>query len=205
MKKHCVAKVLLAIWEIFLHENNRNYNSYKFSYKFAFILFFSFLTNQKQESGFQQVGGLVTRNIPCFCLQQAAIYLKATLNSIDFYKGIFLNIIPACIIVPCLKQAKNFMRLLSRSTAQNCISEKHGLYRYECKDSRCNLCASYKQECSGFIASKENDCKIRCQINYHSINVLYFLSWNSCDGNTTYTNNIVNFRHRMNNYITGCR
>ena len=30
--------------------------------------FLSFLTNQKQESGFQQVGGLVTRNISVFCL-----------------------------------------------------------------------------------------------------------------------------------------
>ena len=47
--KNSVAKVLLVIWEIFLHENNRNYNSYKFSYKLAFIVFLSFLTNQKQE------------------------------------------------------------------------------------------------------------------------------------------------------------
>ena len=50
---HCVANVLLTIWEIFLHQNNPNYNSYRFSYKFAFIPFLSFLTNQKQESGFQ--------------------------------------------------------------------------------------------------------------------------------------------------------
>ena len=67
-KKHYVAKVLLAISEIFLHENNNNYNSNRFSYKFAFIFFLSFLTNQKQESDFQQVGGLVTRNISVFCL-----------------------------------------------------------------------------------------------------------------------------------------
>ena len=33
--KQCITKVLLAIWEIFLHENNCNYNSYKFSYKFV--------------------------------------------------------------------------------------------------------------------------------------------------------------------------
>ena len=57
-KKRCVAKVLLAIGEIFLHENNRNYDSYRFTYKFAFILFMPFLTNQKQESGFQQVGDI---------------------------------------------------------------------------------------------------------------------------------------------------
>ena len=39
-----------------------NSNSYKFSSKFTFITFFSFHRNQKQESNFQQVGGLVTRN-----------------------------------------------------------------------------------------------------------------------------------------------
>ena len=104
VKKHCVAKVLLAIWEIFLHENNRNYNSYRFSYKFAFILFLSFLTNQKQESGFQQVGGLVTRNISVFCLKRLALYFKAIPISIDFYKGIFLHVIPVRIIVPCIYQ-----------------------------------------------------------------------------------------------------
>ena len=68
MKKHSVAKVLLVIWEIFLHENNRNYNPYIFSHEFAFILFLFVLTNQKQEYDFQQVGGLVTRNISVFCL-----------------------------------------------------------------------------------------------------------------------------------------
>ena len=39
VKKHCVAKVLLAISEMFLHENNRSYNSCRFNYKFAFTLF----------------------------------------------------------------------------------------------------------------------------------------------------------------------
>ena len=67
-KKHYIAKVLLAIREIFLYENNRNYISYRFNYKFALILFLSFLENRKQEPGFQQVGSLVTRNISVFCL-----------------------------------------------------------------------------------------------------------------------------------------
>ena len=39
--------VLLAISQIFLHENNRNYISYRFSYKFAFIVFLFFLAVQK--------------------------------------------------------------------------------------------------------------------------------------------------------------
>ena len=36
-----------------LHENNRYYNSHKFSYKFAFTLSLSFLANQTQVQGFQ--------------------------------------------------------------------------------------------------------------------------------------------------------
>ena len=45
-----------------------NTNSDRLSYKFVFILFLSFLTNQKQGSGFDQVGVLVTRNVYVFCL-----------------------------------------------------------------------------------------------------------------------------------------
>ena len=61
-------KVLLAVWRMLLREDGRNYNSYRFSYKLGFILFLSFLANQEQESDFQQFGGLVTRNVPGFCL-----------------------------------------------------------------------------------------------------------------------------------------
>ena len=68
MKKSCIAKALLAIWVIFLRENKRNYNSYKFSYKFTFILYWSILTNQKQESSLQQFVGLITKIISVFCL-----------------------------------------------------------------------------------------------------------------------------------------
>ena len=94
--------------------------------------------------------------------------------------------------------------MLRKPTVQNCISENHGLYCYECKDSRCNLCASYIQQCSSFRTSSGYNWRIKCHINCHSINVSYFLSCNSCDGNTTYTERTVNFRHRMNNYITTC-
>ena len=103
---------------MFLHENNRHYNSYRFSYKFTFILFLSFLTNQKQESGFQQVCGLVKRNTSVFCLKQVALYFKFMPNSTDFYKGIFLHVIAVRMIVPWLyalpslqvvKKAKTFL------------------------------------------------------------------------------------------------
>ena len=35
------------IWKRYIHENNRIYNSYRFSYKFAFIQFMSFQTKPK--------------------------------------------------------------------------------------------------------------------------------------------------------------
>ena len=49
-----------------------------------------------------------------------------------------------CKVICALKQPKNLLRLLNKPKVQNCISEKYGLYCYECKDSRCNLCASHK-------------------------------------------------------------
>ena len=77
-KKHYVANVLLAIWETCLHEKNHNYNPYRFSYKLAFSFFFflSFLVLSflwlsflfAKESDFQEVGGLVTRNISVLSL-----------------------------------------------------------------------------------------------------------------------------------------
>ena len=104
-----------------------------------------------------------------------------------------------------LKQPKNLLSFLSKPNVQNSISEKYGLDRYQCKDSRCNLCASYIQECLSFITSNDYNWKIRCHINCHSINLLHFLSCNSCNGNTAHTDKTVNFRHRMNNHITACR
>ena len=75
--------------------NNRNYDSYRFSYKFGFIPFFSFLPNLKQESESQQVAGLVTRNIYVFLF-----IASCALPQRDFYKGILLHVIPVRIIVP---------------------------------------------------------------------------------------------------------
>ena len=100
--KSSVAKILLAIWEMLLLENSCHCNSYRFIYKSAFILFFSFLADQKEESGFQQVGGMTARNILFF------VYIKSCSTSkscrtIDFYRGIFLHVIPVRIIVPWIK------------------------------------------------------------------------------------------------------
>ena len=65
-----------------------------------YIPVLSFRRNQKQELNFQQVGDLVTRNISVFYLQRVVLYFKGMLNSIDFYKRIFLHVILSLIIAP---------------------------------------------------------------------------------------------------------
>ena len=94
VKKHWVAKILQGIWERFLYENNRNYNSCKFSYKFTVIPFLTSNRNQKQESNFQQIGGLATRNSLAFFIASRALlqsYAKFKLTSIkEFSCMLFL-------------------------------------------------------------------------------------------------------------------
>ena len=63
--------------------------------------------------------------------------------------------------------------------------------------------ASYIEECSSSITSNGYNLKVRC----HIVVVLMFyifLSFSSCDGNTTYTGRTVNFRYSLNNHVTVC-
>ena len=113
IREKTLANILLAIWQLFLYENNQNYNSSRVINKFAFILLLSFLTDQKQDSDFQQVGGLLTRNITDLCLERVLFYFKAMPNSAEFYKGVFLHVIPIRIIVPwqCYWQMRKKLNL----------------------------------------------------------------------------------------------
>ena len=67
--------------------------------------------------------------------------------------NILKKIFDKCKVVHSLREPKNLLPLLSKPKVQYCVSEKYGLYRYECPDSLCNLCTSYMQECSIFIIS----------------------------------------------------
>ena len=44
-----------------------------------------------------------SENVSVFFLKRVALHFTAMPNSTDFYKGIFLHIIPVRIIVPCSK------------------------------------------------------------------------------------------------------
>ena len=95
-----------------------------------FILFFVLSYKPKQESGFQQVGGLVTRNISVFYLQPVAFYFKAILTSVDFYKGIFLYVIPVRIIFPCL-----YLQNINVKNIKN-ASRKHSIKTQHCSNAQ---------------------------------------------------------------------
>ena len=86
MKENCVANIILDIWVTFLDKNNCNSNSYKLTHKFAFIAFLSFCLNQKQESIFQEVGGLVTKIFLFFLLRvnRALLQSHAEFNSLIY-------------------------------------------------------------------------------------------------------------------------
>ena len=87
MKKHCAAKILQGIREKILYEHNHKTNSYKFSYKFVYILALSFRINQKRELNFQQVGDLVRRNIWFF------VYSQFSIQFIKGFSYIFLFVL----------------------------------------------------------------------------------------------------------------
>ena len=95
------------------------------------MLFLSFLTNQKQKSGFEQVGGLVTGNISFFfCLWRVALYFKAMSNTTEFYKGIFLHVVSVRIIVSW-KNIEHLYRYF-----------KFKCYQYNEKDKASQNCCS---------------------------------------------------------------
>ena len=78
--------------------------------------------------------------------------ISNTANSLlSIVKDKFKNVFYKYKVTHTLKQLKSLMSSLSKPKVQNRISKKDNLYRYECKDSHCNFCASYIQECSSFI------------------------------------------------------
>ena len=78
VKKHCVAKVFVVMWEIFLHEYNWNYNSYKFSYKCV--------ETKNKNQIFSEL--LLWKQKNCLLLFKASpALLQRHANLINFYKG----------------------------------------------------------------------------------------------------------------------
>ena len=77
VEKHRVTKILQRVWETFLYQNSRKYNSYKFSCKFVLIKFLSFRRNQKQELNLQQVCWPGNEKYFCFLFIASRILLQS--------------------------------------------------------------------------------------------------------------------------------
>ena len=89
-ERHCVEKIVQGILDTFLYVNNRNYNTYEFSYRFGFIPLFSLCRNQKQELVI--AGVLIMGNI--FLYFKKAHTSKVYRIQSTFLNG-FLHVIPS--------------------------------------------------------------------------------------------------------------
>ena len=104
---------------------------------FSFCLFLE----QKKEPKFHQVGGLITKYFH-FLFKMSCALLQIHVNSIPFYNGIFLHVIPVHIIVPCtnctLTEAfvQNFLRKKVVLKNSGKIWGCPCLYRYELEINR---------------------------------------------------------------------
>ena len=98
LKKHCEAKILLAIWDTFIYI--KKLQSYKFNYKVAFTFILSLRRNQTQESNFTS---WLTGNKKHFVYSESPSISKgcefnrlsernfATCNSCSYYNSLVIS------------------------------------------------------------------------------------------------------------------
>ena len=93
VKKHCLAKVLRAMLEMFLHENNCNHNSYKCSHKFVFTPIFS-------EEIFKNVFFFKQRHLKLFLYLEENFFEKLSWNFWDIL--VFQDVVPSNLVTNSL-------------------------------------------------------------------------------------------------------
>ena len=142
MKKHCLTKILLAIYE-----NNCNRNSQKFSYKFAFLYF---RRNHKQESNIQLVGCLVTKNVSDFCLKGAPLsaLLQRYTELNRLFREIFKEFLFACYSCSYYSFMPEATQIRKRQN-RDCDDVQYSVVLFvgnifRCFDTFCNICCSMK-------------------------------------------------------------
>ena len=83
-----------------------------------------------------------------------------------------------------LKQPKNLYRELtsSRFISNFKIIRKN----YKCSDKRCKINQNYLNETSQFTMSNGQVWEIRREINWHSVNAIFYLKCKTCNEKETY-------------------
>ena len=106
MKKHCVANILLAIWEIFLYENNCSYNSFKFN-KIRFYPLFVLFYKLKTKIRFSASWWSGNEKYFSFLFITRHGLLQSLAEFKWIYKGTLLHVISVHIIVSCINLQRN--------------------------------------------------------------------------------------------------
>ena len=96
----------------------------------SLLSIFCSLLEIKNKNQILKVGGLVTRNKTVFLFIAVTLYFKTTANSVDIYKGIFLHVIPVCIILPWSLRLLGPYSMYPLSTSSNMITSSYNFNRF---------------------------------------------------------------------------
>ena len=123
-----------------------------------------------------------------------------TYSTNDRIREAFKNV----TFINSLRQPPNLLRELSHSAfiSNTHIHDQNGIYK--CSNKRCKICRMYLQECTSFETANGKTWEVRCHINCHSLNVVYYLVCNFCKKDS-YTGKTDVIRDRTNNHIRACR
>ena len=156
--------------------------------------------------------------IPFVSTHASNLDIQSTLNAFklllstvksDHLKNVFDN----TRVVLGLRQPKSILRLISNAkfssttaTLANSTQPTPGIHTGSCRTD-CNLCRlGYMQPCTSFKVSNGTIWEVKSRIHCNSKNVIYYLTCNMCNGETTYVGKTcTTLRARMNNHISGCR
>lgn len=112
-----------------------------------------------------------------------------------------------CKYIIANRQPKNLLRILSNSSfqSQRKVLPKTSAMVTKCSDIRCNICRMYLQSTNEFTLATGKIWNIRTPMNCHSMNCIYFLTCNGCNGKVSYIGKTTNLRLRTNGHISSCR
>ena len=108
-----------------------------------------------------------------------------------------------------LKQPKNvYGELTSSRFISSFKNRKPGTYK--CSDKRCKICQNDLNETNKFTMSNGQVWEIRREIDYHSVNVIYYLKCKKCNKKETYIGKTKGdrtreFKVRINQHISDCK
>lgn len=102
------------------------------------------------------------------------------------------------------RQPKNILSILSNAKYEQ-NRETSVATINKCTDPRCKICSSYLQFTTEFQLSNGKTWHTKSTLSCNSKNVIYYLTCNQCQANTTYIGKTNNIRLRTNQHISSCR